>query len=124
MRHPMRPQPLAQRQEIGCHRAERFGRPSTPTAIIRRAHRRDHCRLMHIQTGTPRNHEVIVSLLLVEGARRHRLCSTCSQQQYGVPQAPASDSAPDLPSTNYRPTSSNQAHRVHVLFMLRGERSS
>src|SRR5206468_7168035 len=35
----------------------------------------------------------IVSLLMRFGGACHRrLCSACSQQQYGVPQAPASDS--------------------------------
>jgi hypothetical protein len=56
------------------------------------------------------------------GARVARLCSACSTQQFGVPQAPTSYCERALPHQFVRDVGRTASVRIATLFMLRGDR--
>src|SRR5260370_37471004 len=58
MRHPVRLQPRARREQVDGHRPERLRLVSTPVRLIRYSYRHHDRRLMNINPGAPRDHRM------------------------------------------------------------------
>ena len=93
----MRGEPVAQGQEVCGRRAEGMHVLASLAAGTRHPYARRHGLLVHVQARAPLQQPFHKSppscgVSWPGGASCSRLCSACSKQQCGVPEAPASDS--------------------------------